>query len=151
MLYRHPARQLLVHVARLLNQRAEAGRTTRFIKLRAHRGEPLTKEAADAMASEAGELDPACAVVLDQDPEAVYFLVKETWVPWDARVREDLVQRAAEQCVTCTLRPRRGRAPAGEEASPPTVPLTASRLLLPDQGTSTLGRVLGEMKISTAK
>ena len=61
------------------------------------------------MASEAGEFDPARAAALDQDPEAVYFLMKQTWVEWDARVREDLVQRAAEQCVTRTLRPRRGR------------------------------------------
>ena len=147
-LYRHPVRQLLVHVVRLLNQRAEAGRTTRFIKVRAHRGEPLN-EAADAMASEAGEFDPSRAAALDQDPEAVYFLMKQTWVEWDARVREDLVQRAAEQCVSRTLRPRRGR--GGEEASPPTLPITASWLLLPDQGRSTLGKVLGEMRISTAK
>ena len=40
-LYRHPVRQLLVHVVRLLNHRAEVGRTTRFIKVRAHRGEPV--------------------------------------------------------------------------------------------------------------
>ncbi len=81
-LYRHPVRQLLVHVVRLLKQRAEVGRTTRFIKIRAHRGEPLN-EAADAMASEAGKFDPARAVALDQDPEAVYFLMKQwsgkTW------------------------------------------------------------------------
>ena len=29
----------------------------------------------------------------------VYFLLKETWVEWDARVREDFVQQAAEQCA----------------------------------------------------
>ncbi len=50
-LCRHPVRQLRVHVARLLNQHAEAGRTvtTRLIKVRGHpgRGEPLN-EAADA-------------------------------------------------------------------------------------------------------
>jgi hypothetical protein len=43
-LYRHPVRQLLLHVVRLLNQRAEAGRTARFIKVRAHRGEPPMKQ-----------------------------------------------------------------------------------------------------------
>jgi hypothetical protein len=40
---------------------------------------------------------------------------------------------------------------AGKEASPPTLPFTASWLLLPNQGRNTLGKVLGEMKISTAK
>jgi hypothetical protein len=33
----------------------------------------------------------------------------------------------------------------------PTLPVTASWLLRPNQGQSTLGKVLGEMKISTAK
>ena len=147
-LYRHSVRQLLLHVVKLINKRAEAGRRTRFIKVRAHRGEPLN-EAADAMAAAAAESDPARSVTMDLDPEAVYFLYKEAWVEWDARVREDLVQRAAERCVTRMLRPKRER--AGEEASPPTLPLTASWLLRPNQGRSTLGKVLGEMKISTAK
>jgi hypothetical protein len=44
--------------------------------------------------------DSARSIALDQDPEAVYFIVKETWVEWDAQVREDLVQQAAEQYVT---------------------------------------------------
>jgi hypothetical protein len=65
------------------------------------------------MAAEAGKCDPARYVALDQDPEAVYLLMKQTWVEWDTRVREDLVQRAAEQCVTLNLRPRRGRAGEG--------------------------------------
>ena len=147
-LHRHPARQLLVHVVKLLNRRAGMGRTTRFIKVRAHRGEPLN-ELADSLAAAAAESDPARSIALDQDPEAVYFLLKETWVEWDARVREDLVQRAAEQCVTSILRPKRGR--AGAEASPPALPLTASWLLRPNQGRSTLGKVLREMKISAAK
>jgi hypothetical protein len=133
-LYRHPVGQLLLHVVRLLNQRVEAGRATRFIarKVCAHRGEPLNdSEAADAMAAEAGECDPARSVALDQDPEAVYFLMKQAWVEWDARVREDLVQQAAEQCVTRTLQPRRGW--AGEGARPPTLALTVSWQLLPDR------------------
>jgi hypothetical protein len=60
---------------------------------------------------------------------------------WDTRVRENLVQRAAEQCVTSILRPRRGL--EGAAASPPALPLTASWLLRPNQGQSTLGKVLG--------
>jgi len=44
-LYRHTVRQLLLHVTKLINKRAESGRATRFIKVRAHRGEPLNEEA----------------------------------------------------------------------------------------------------------
>ncbi len=62
---------------------------------------------------------------------------------------ENLVQRAAEQCVTGIFRPRLGR--EGAEASPPALPLTASWLLRPNQGRSTLGKVLGEMNIYAAK
>ncbi len=79
----------------------------------------------------------------------VFFSLKGTWAEWDTLVLEDLVQRAAEQSVTGILQPRRGR--AGTEASPPVLPLTASWLLLPNQGRNTQGKVLGEMKISTAK
>jgi hypothetical protein len=56
-LHLHPVRQLLVHVAKLISRRAETGRTTRFIMVRAHRGEPLN-ELADTLASEAAESDP---------------------------------------------------------------------------------------------
>jgi hypothetical protein len=48
-LYRHPVSQLLVHVVKLINGRAETGRDMRFIKIRAHRGEPLN-EMADLLA-----------------------------------------------------------------------------------------------------
>jgi len=147
-LHRHSVRQLLLHVVKLINNRAEAGRSTRFIKVRAHRGEPLN-EAADALAAAAAESDPVRSVAMDLDPDAVHFSYKEVWVEWDARVRDELVQRAAERCVTRTLRSKRGR--AGVEASPPTLPLTASWLLRPNQGRSTLGKVLGEMKVSPAK
>jgi hypothetical protein len=143
-LCRHSVRLLLLHVVKQINKRAEAGRRTRFIKVRAHSGGGLN-EAADAMAAAAAESDPARTMAMDLVPKAVYFLYKEAWVEWNARVREDMVQRAAERCVTRTLRPKRER--AGEEASPPTLPLTASWLLRPNQGRSTLGKVLGEMRI----
>ena len=74
-LYRHPARQLLQHTAQLINRRAELGPITRLIKVRAHSGEPLN-EAADALAAAAAELNPARAVDLDLDQEAVHFLFK---------------------------------------------------------------------------
>ena len=87
-LYRHTARQLLQHTA----QRAERGRITRFIKVKAHSGEPLN-EAADALAADSAEIDPARAVELDLDPHAVHFLFKGKWVEWDTSLREDLAQR----------------------------------------------------------
>jgi hypothetical protein len=43
------------------------------------------------MAVEAGACDTTHSVALDQDPEAVYFRMKQTWVEWDTRVLEDLV------------------------------------------------------------
>jgi ribonuclease HI len=147
-LHRHPARQLLVQVVKLTNRRAEAARITRFIKVRAHRGEPLN-ELADMLAGEAAESDPARSIALDQDPEAVHFCLRGTWVEWNTRVLADRVQRAAEQYVASILRPKRGR--AGAEPSPPALPLTASWLLRPDQAQSALGKVLGEMRISAAK
>jgi hypothetical protein len=88
-----PARQQLVHVVKQLRKRAGMGHITRFIKACAHRGEPLI-ELADSLAAEVAESDPARSIALDQDPEAVYVLLKETWVDWDARVREVLVQQA---------------------------------------------------------
>jgi hypothetical protein len=57
--------------------------------------------------------------------------------------------RPAELYLNSILRPKRGRAAA--EASPPTLPLTVAWMLRPNQGQDTLGRVLGEMRISTAK
>ena len=46
-LYRHPMRQLATYVTNLINKRTAASVTTRLIKIKAHRGEPLN-EAADA-------------------------------------------------------------------------------------------------------
>jgi hypothetical protein len=81
------------------------GHFTYFIKVRAHRGEPLrVNELADSLAVAAAESDSARSIALDKDPETVYFLLKETWVEWDAWVREDLVQRAAEHYVISILR-----------------------------------------------
>ncbi len=74
----------------------EAGRATHLIKVFAHGGEPLN-ELADSLAAAAAEADPARSVALDQDLDAVYFLLEETWVKWDALVRGGLVQRVAEQ------------------------------------------------------
>jgi hypothetical protein len=73
------------------------GRTTRFIKVKAHSGE-LLNEAADALAATAAETDPARDVELDLDPEAVHFLFKGKWVEWDLSLREDLTYSDAEGC-----------------------------------------------------
>ncbi len=78
------------------------GRTTRFIKVKAHSGEPLN-EAADTLAAATAETDPAGEVELDLDPEAVHFLFKGKWVEWVMSFREDLTQKAAEQCLSCIL------------------------------------------------
>ncbi len=56
-LYRHSVRHLLLHVVKLLNRRTAAGHITHFIKVRAHRGEPVNK-AADALAAAAADSDP---------------------------------------------------------------------------------------------
>ena len=62
--------QLLICVVRvsLINRRAAAGATPRFVKVKARSAEPFN-EAADAMASAAAELDPSRP--FDLDPEAV--------------------------------------------------------------------------------
>jgi ribonuclease HI len=69
-LYRHPARQLLVHIASLINQRAADGVATRLVKVKAHEGDPLN-EAADTLAADAAELDPSHSQ--EVDPEGVHF------------------------------------------------------------------------------
>ena len=93
-LHRHPVRQLLVYAVRLLNRRVEAGSTTRLIKVKSHRAEPLNT-AADALASAAAELDPT--QLADLDPETVYYYFRDTPVTWDARLKAHLVQIAALQ------------------------------------------------------
>ncbi len=80
--------------------------------------------AVDALAAAAAETNPTRDVELDLDLEAVYFLFKKKWAEWDTSLREDLTQKAAEQCLSCALRPKRGR--GSQEAIPPTLPLTAS-------------------------
>ena len=138
-LYRHTARQLLLQVVQLLNDRAAKGAVTRLVKVRAHRAEPLN-EAADALAAEAAELDPSLPVTIELDPEAVHFQLKGSWMEWDARLRRELSQRAAALRVKHLLRP---------EAK--AMPQTAMWLLRPGQGRETLGKVLGGMHPSTAK
>ena len=77
----------------------ELGRITRLIKVRVHSGEPLNG-AADALAAAPAELDPARAVDLDLDQEAVHFLFQARWVEWIASLWDELAQRAAEQFVS---------------------------------------------------
>ena len=91
-LHRHTARHLLVQVVRQINQRAAAGSIMRLIEVQAHRAEPQN-EAADTLTAEATEADDSRPIELDLDPEAVHFCHRGKWAEWDARVREDLVQR----------------------------------------------------------
>jgi hypothetical protein len=91
-------------------------------------------------------------LALDLDADALYFSFRGMWVEYDPRVREELIQRAAKQRVSRILQSRRER--ASQEGSPPAPPvlsLTAAWMLSTDQGRELLGKVLGEMRISTAK
>ena len=141
----HPVRHLLTYVVRLINSRVIAGGTTRFIKVKSHRAEPLN-EAADALAVAAAELDPTCPVELDA--EAVYFYYKGHPIQWDARLREDLVGRAAVQCLKKTVQPKRRR---NGQLEPPALPLTASWMLRSGHGRQLLGRALEDMEVSSTK
>ncbi len=83
----------------LVNARAWSGSVTRFIKVRAHRGEPLN-EAADALAAAAADSDPTRSLALDLDADAIYFSFRGMWVDYDPLVQEKLIQRAAKQRVS---------------------------------------------------
>jgi ribonuclease HI len=93
-LYGHPARQLpgLVHIARLINQRAADGVATRLVQVKAHAGDPLN-EVADTLTSDAAEVDPSQSQ--DVDPEGVHFGYRGALVPWNSRLRRELTQVAA--------------------------------------------------------
>ena len=65
----------------------------------------------------------------DLDPEAVYFYFRGTPVMWDTRLKAHLVQRAALHGKEALLR----------SAATRPLSLTASWLLRPMQGRSTLG------------
>ena len=144
-LYRHPIRQLLKQTVRAINARAAAGAVTRLIKVKSHRGE-LLNEAADSMAATAAELDPCRP--LDLDPEAVYFYHKGAPVEWDSQLRDHLVQVAADVNLQRIGREQRRR---DGSVAPAHIPLSTAWLLRPDQGRSTLGGVLGSMKITPRK
>ena len=139
-LYRHTARKLLGHGARLINRRAAAGVVTRLAKVKAHAGDPLNG-AADALASAAAELDPSRPQ--EVDPEGVYFRYEGTLVPWNSRLQREPTQAAAAQWAAKCVRPVIGRGVAAARH----VPLTTSRLLRPNQGRRrTLGKVMARMK-----
>ena len=142
----HPARQLLNYVVKLVNRRVAAGSVTRFIKVKAHRAEALN-EGADALAFAAAELDPSRPVELDSD--AVYFYYKGAPIQWDARLREELVQRAAARRLQRTLQP--GRRQTGQGGEAPALPLTAAWMLRPGQGRRLLGKALEELVVSSKK
>jgi hypothetical protein len=63
-LYSHTVRQPLLYVKRLINKRAELGRATRFIKVRAQRGEPLNERADALAAAQKVSPHPGCALAL---------------------------------------------------------------------------------------
>ncbi len=117
-------------MTKLINQGAGTGCITRLVKVRAHRGEPLNPEAADALASAAAESDPANPVAIElDDPEAVHIMWNEKWVEWDTRLRENLVQRAGGLYLSRILVQKRGRAGAEPQRRRPRPPQFQSRLL----------------------
>ena len=142
------ASQAFAHVEHpilLAASATDAGVITRFVKVKAHRAEPLN-EAADAMASAAAELDPSRP--LDLDPEAVYFYRESTLVGWDSLLRDHLTQVAARQGVTLIGKEIKCK---DGSVTPTHVPWSAAWLLRLDQGQSTLGEVLQSMKTSANK
>jgi hypothetical protein len=143
-LYRHPARQLLVHIAGIINQHAANGVATRLVKVKAHAGDPLN-EAADTSASDAAELDPSQSQ--EVDPEVVHFGYRGALVPWNRRLRQELTQIAAAQWAAKCVRPiaREG------QMAPLNVPITTSWMLRPNQGRKIIGAVLTRMKVASAK
>jgi hypothetical protein len=143
-LYRHPARQLLVHIASLINQRAADGVATRLVKVKAHAGDPLN-DAADTLASDAAELDPSQSQ--EVDPEGVHFGYRGSLVPWNSRLSRELTQLAAAQWAAKCVRP----IVRGGQMASWHVPITTSWMLRPNQGRKILGAVLTRMKIASAK
>ena len=145
-LHHNACRQLLTHIVNLLNQRCVAGVVTRFVKVKAHCGEPLN-EAADALASAAAEgVDSPMAGELHLEPDAVHFYVDDCPVEWDTRVRNHLANLAAGQ-VMATLSTPKTRRDGTVEA----VPITTAWLLPQGQGRRVLGQALKAMKTNAAK
>ena len=99
-LHQHPQRQLINELVGALNRRSQAGASSLFVKIRAHKGEPLN-EAADEAADEAAEYDPPATTVLD--PSRCYFLTSEGHTePWGSRLRRLLVERLASKLFADT-------------------------------------------------
>lgn len=145
-LHQNACRQLLTHVVNLLNQRHAAGVTTRFIKVKAHCGEPLN-EAADALASAAAEADDGpMAGDLHLEPDAVHFYIHDCPVEWDTRVRNHLASLAAGQAAATLSMPKTRR-----DGTVKAVPITTAWLLRQEQGRQVLGRALKAMKTDSAK
>ena len=63
-LHQLPQRQLINKLVGALNRRSQAGASSLFAKIRAHKGE-LLNEAADVAADEAAEYNPPATTVLD--------------------------------------------------------------------------------------
>ena len=145
-LHRNPCRQLITHVVTLLNQRHTAGLVTRFVKVKAHCGEPLN-EAADALASAAAEAeDSQLPSLLHLDTNAVHFYINGAPVEWGARLRDYLIQAAADRAAEELGRPKRRR-----DGSEKPVPITTAWMLRQDQGRQVLGRILRGRKPDSAK
>ena len=94
-LQRHPQRLLMHELIAALNQRSRAGASSLFVKVRAHKGEPLN-EAADEAADEAAEYDPPDSVA--SDPGSCYFQTNDGHTTqWGPSLRRLLSNKLALQ------------------------------------------------------
>jgi hypothetical protein len=83
----------------LPNRRHAAGVVTRFVKVKAHGGEPLN-EAADTLASAAAEADDSTLPSrLHLATNLVHFYINGAPVEWGARLRDYLIQVAADRAA----------------------------------------------------
>lgn len=145
-LHGHPMRQIARQLVHLVNQRAEQGSMTRFIKVKAHAGEPLN-EAADTLASQAAETDNARVTVVD--PERIYFYSRGTLVEWSSRLRNQLTQTVASRYQA--LKASHMDASGCEGPNKRVLPLTTQWLIRTGQGRGVLGEVLQGIKVSPEK
>jgi hypothetical protein len=114
-LHRRTERPLLERVVRALNRRAEAGASTRLVKVKAHAGEPLNAWADLVATSSTGQI----LEETDLDPSTVYFYLHGRLATWGPRLRHHLCETAARRLHESLRRSHlsRDRDPGG----PPTV------------------------------
>jgi hypothetical protein len=127
----------------LFNRRNAAGVATRFVKVKAHCGEPLN-EAADALASAAAEADDSPLPSWQHlETNLVHFYINGAPVEWGAHLLDSLIQVAADRAAGELGRPKRRL-----DGSEKPVPITTAWMLRQDQG---LSKILGCRRTDSSK